>query len=175
MRGHHVVALDGMKNSNASSQNEICLISHPPAKGLLHISVPYYDDLSYVFDKDRAMGARSETFADVGSNVSNMFNDDIPLDDSHDQDIPMMYSQGVHMSPDEMFGIRAGQAKKRETEVELRVEVVKQLQDIPELQSQDRAKLMQILFRSVEAIEGFLSISTNLYWSIAIFSCKIKV
>uniref|UniRef100_A0A9I9DLI9 DUF8040 domain-containing protein n=1 Tax=Cucumis melo TaxID=3656 RepID=A0A9I9DLI9_CUCME len=179
--------------------------SHPAAKDLLHKSFPYYDDLFYVFGKDRATRARSETFADVGSNVPNMFNGDVPLDDSHDQDIPMMYSQGVHMSPDEMFGIRAGQAserkncssgskrkqgskhyetveviksaiefgndqlkaianwpkEKRATEVELRAEVMKQLQDIPELQSRDRAKLIQILFRSVEAIEGFLSIPTE--------------
>uniref|UniRef100_A0A9I9E9K3 Retrotransposon protein n=1 Tax=Cucumis melo TaxID=3656 RepID=A0A9I9E9K3_CUCME len=82
-------------------------------KGLLHKSFPYYDDLSYVFGKDRATGARSETFPNVGSNVSNMFNDTIPLGDSHDEDIPTMYSQGVHMSPDEMFGIRAGQASER--------------------------------------------------------------
>ncbi|KAL0557102.1 hypothetical protein IC582_005620 [Cucumis melo] len=135
-----------------------------------------------------------------------MFNDGVPLGDSHNQDILTIYSQGVHMSLDEMFGIRAGQAserrnyssgskrkrgsehyemvevissatefgndqlktitdwpkEKRATEVELRTEVVKQLQDIPQLRSRDRAKLMQILFRSVEAIEGFLSIPTKL-------------
>ncbi|KAL4028509.1 hypothetical protein IC575_011706 [Cucumis melo] len=180
--------------------------SHPAAKGLLHKSFPYYDDLSYVFGKDRTTGARSETFPNVRSNVSNMFNDTIPLGDSHDEDIPTMYSQGVHMSPDEMFGIRAGQASERRNcssvskrkrgseryetvevirsvmefgneqlkaiadwpkeksamEVEMRAQVVKQLQDIPKLRSQDRAKLMQILFRSLEAIEGFLSIPTEL-------------
>ncbi|KAL0536228.1 hypothetical protein IC582_025170 [Cucumis melo] len=162
--------------------------------------------MSYVFGKDRTMGARSETFADVGSNVPNMFNDTVPLGDSHDEDIPTMYSQGVHMSPDEMFRIRAGQAsdrrnctsgskrkrgseryetievimrvmefgneqlkaiadwpkEKRAIGVEMRAQVVKQLQDIPELRSQDRAKLMQILFRSLEVIEGFLSIPTKL-------------
>ncbi|KAA0043564.1 retrotransposon protein [Cucumis melo var. makuwa] len=74
--------------------------SHPTAEGLLHKSFPYYDDLSYVFDKDRATEARLETFADVGSNVLNMFNDGVPLGDSYDQDIPAMYSQGVHISPD---------------------------------------------------------------------------
>ncbi|KAA0063430.1 putative nuclease HARBI1 [Cucumis melo var. makuwa] len=152
------------------------------------------------FDLDRPTGSRSETFADVGSNVPNMFNDDVPLGDLHDQDISTMYSQRVHMSPDEMFGIHEVKQvrekivkvevrgynlreyirslmefgndqlkaianwpkEKRATEVELCVEVVKQLQDIPELQSQDRAKLMQILFRSVETIEGFLSIPLEL-------------
>ncbi|KAA0066604.1 retrotransposon protein [Cucumis melo var. makuwa] len=117
-----------------------------------------------------------------------------------------MYSQGVYMSQNEMFGIRVGQAserrncssgskrkrgsehyetvevirsamefgndqlktianwpkEKRVTEVELRAEVVKQLQNILELPSRDRAKLMQILFHSVEAIEGFLSIPIEL-------------
>ncbi|KAL0560649.1 hypothetical protein IC582_001058 [Cucumis melo] len=180
--------------------------SHRAAKGFLHKSFSYYDDLFYVFDKDQATGACLETFADVGSNMLNMFNDGVPLDDSHDKDIPTMYSQGVHMSLDEMFGTRTGQAsgrrncssgskrkrgsqhyetvkvirsvmefrndqlkaivdwskEKRATEVELHAKVVKQLQDIPELRSQDRTKLIQILFRSVEGIEGFLSIPTEL-------------
>ncbi|TYK26031.1 putative nuclease HARBI1 [Cucumis melo var. makuwa] len=151
------------------------LKSHPAAKGLLNKSFPYYDDLSYVFGKDRVTRERSDTFVNVGSNVPNVFNDDVALGDSPDQDIPMMYSQGVHMSPDEMFGIRAEVTRsvmelgndqlkaianwpkeKRAIEIELHAEVVKQLQDIPELQSRDRAKLMQIIFRSVEVIEGFL-------------------
>ncbi|TYK07962.1 retrotransposon protein [Cucumis melo var. makuwa] len=131
--------------------------SHRAAKGFLHKSFSYYDDLFYVFDKDQATGACLETFADVGSNMLNMFNDGVPLDDSHDKDIPTMYSQGVHMSLDEMFGTRTDWPKeKHATEVELHAKVVKQLQGIPELRSQDRTKLIQILFRSVEGIEGFL-------------------
>uniref|UniRef100_A0A9I9EAV6 Retrotransposon protein n=1 Tax=Cucumis melo TaxID=3656 RepID=A0A9I9EAV6_CUCME len=42
--------------------------SHPVAKGLLNKSFPHYDELSYMFGKDRATGVRAETFADVGSN-----------------------------------------------------------------------------------------------------------
>uniref|UniRef100_A0A9I9DJY0 Retrotransposon protein n=1 Tax=Cucumis melo TaxID=3656 RepID=A0A9I9DJY0_CUCME len=44
-------------------------LSHPAAKGLLNKTFPYYDDMTYVFGKDRAMEGRSETFAGVGSNV----------------------------------------------------------------------------------------------------------
>ena len=53
--------------------------SHPAAKGLLHKSFPYYDDLSHVFDKDWTIGARLETFADVRSNVPNNFMTVFPL------------------------------------------------------------------------------------------------
>ncbi|KAA0053727.1 retrotransposon protein [Cucumis melo var. makuwa] len=42
--------------------------SHPAAKGLLNKPFPYYDELTYVFDRDRATGRFAETFADVGSN-----------------------------------------------------------------------------------------------------------
>uniref|UniRef100_A0A9I9EFB9 Uncharacterized protein n=1 Tax=Cucumis melo TaxID=3656 RepID=A0A9I9EFB9_CUCME len=52
--------------------------------------------------------------------------------------------------------------EKHTMEIEMRAQVVKQLQDIPELRSQYRTKLKQILFRSLEAIEGFLSIPTEL-------------
>ncbi|KAA0065769.1 putative nuclease HARBI1 [Cucumis melo var. makuwa] len=137
--------------------------------------------LSEWLGEDQTTGARSETFVDARSNVPNMFNDGVPLSNSHHEDIPTIYSQGVHMSLDKMFGTRAevirsamefenDQLKaiadwlkeKRATEVELHAGVVKQLQDIPKLRSRDRAKLMQILFRSVEGIDGFLSIPTKL-------------
>ncbi|KAL4026609.1 hypothetical protein IC575_015045 [Cucumis melo] len=42
--------------------------SHPAAKGLLNKPFPYYDELTYVFGRDRATGRFAETFADVGSN-----------------------------------------------------------------------------------------------------------
>ncbi|KAL0545976.1 hypothetical protein IC582_015880 [Cucumis melo] len=44
--------------------------SHPAAKGLLNKSFPHYDELSYVFGKDRATGGRVESSADVRSNDS---------------------------------------------------------------------------------------------------------
>ncbi|KAA0040588.1 retrotransposon protein [Cucumis melo var. makuwa] len=42
-------------------------MSHPAAKGLLNKPFSYYDELSYVFDRDRATGRFAEMFADVGS------------------------------------------------------------------------------------------------------------
>ncbi|KAA0032341.1 retrotransposon protein [Cucumis melo var. makuwa] len=41
---------------------------HPATKGLLNKSFSYYDELTYVFGRDRATGRFPETFADVGSN-----------------------------------------------------------------------------------------------------------
>ncbi|KAA0052358.1 putative nuclease HARBI1 [Cucumis melo var. makuwa] len=43
-------------------------VNHPAAKGLLNKSFPHYDELSYVFGKDRATGGRAESSADVRSN-----------------------------------------------------------------------------------------------------------
>ncbi|KAA0056560.1 retrotransposon protein [Cucumis melo var. makuwa] len=42
--------------------------SHPAAKGLLNKPFPYYDELTYVFGRDRATGRFAETFANVASN-----------------------------------------------------------------------------------------------------------
>ncbi|TYK10971.1 retrotransposon protein [Cucumis melo var. makuwa] len=42
--------------------------SHPAAKGLLNKSFFYYDELAYVFERDRTTGRFAETFVDVGSN-----------------------------------------------------------------------------------------------------------
>ncbi|KAA0033869.1 retrotransposon protein [Cucumis melo var. makuwa] len=45
------------------AKKELFNWSHPAAKGLINKSFPYYDDLSYVFGKDHATGARIEIFA----------------------------------------------------------------------------------------------------------------
>ncbi|KAA0067395.1 retrotransposon protein [Cucumis melo var. makuwa] len=66
---------------------------------------PYYDDQSYVFGKDQATRAHLETFVDVRFNVPNNF-DGVPLGDSHDPKILMIYIQTVDMLPDEMLGTR---------------------------------------------------------------------
>ena len=41
---------------------------HSATKGLLNKPFSYYDELVYVFGRDRAMGRFTETFADVESN-----------------------------------------------------------------------------------------------------------
>ena len=81
--------------------------SHPVVKSLHNKMSPYYDDLSYVFEKDQATGARLETFADVRSNVPGRFND-FSVDDAHDPKILTMYNQGLDMPPDELIGTRLG-------------------------------------------------------------------
>ncbi|KAA0057233.1 retrotransposon protein [Cucumis melo var. makuwa] len=43
--------------------------SHPAAKGLLNKPFPYYDELTYVFGRDRATDRFAETFADVGQGI----------------------------------------------------------------------------------------------------------
>ncbi|KAA0033732.1 retrotransposon protein [Cucumis melo var. makuwa] len=42
--------------------------SHPTEKRFLNKSFPYYDELAYVFERDRMTGRFTETFTDVGSN-----------------------------------------------------------------------------------------------------------
>lgn len=44
--------------------------THPAVKGLLSRSFPFYDELSYVFKKDRATGERVESFVNIESNFS---------------------------------------------------------------------------------------------------------
>ncbi|TYK11927.1 putative nuclease HARBI1 [Cucumis melo var. makuwa] len=50
----------------------------------------------------RATGARAETFANVGSNLPRGF-EEFPANDANDLEIPMMYSQGLNMSPDKLM------------------------------------------------------------------------
>ena len=49
--------------------------THPAAKGLLNRSFLFYDELFYVFGKDRAIGARAKSFDNVESNISFGFKD----------------------------------------------------------------------------------------------------
>ncbi|KAL4011826.1 hypothetical protein IC575_028889 [Cucumis melo] len=73
--------------------------SHLAAKGLLNKLFPHYDELSYVFDKDRATGGRTESFADVGSNDPTGY-EPFATDAAWDMDFQPMYSQGLNMLPD---------------------------------------------------------------------------
>uniref|UniRef100_A0A9I9E2A2 Retrotransposon protein n=1 Tax=Cucumis melo TaxID=3656 RepID=A0A9I9E2A2_CUCME len=71
--------------------------SHPAAKGLLNKPFPYYDELTYVFGRDRATGRFAETFADVGSNELGGGYDRFDIGDGN-EDFPPMYSQGIDLS-----------------------------------------------------------------------------
>ncbi|KAL0556773.1 hypothetical protein IC582_005289 [Cucumis melo] len=70
--------------------------SHPAAKGLLNKPFPYYDELTYVFGRDRAMGRFAETFTDVGSNEPGGY-DRFDMGDGNEE-FPPVYNQGIDHS-----------------------------------------------------------------------------
>uniref|UniRef100_A0A9I9DST2 Retrotransposon protein n=1 Tax=Cucumis melo TaxID=3656 RepID=A0A9I9DST2_CUCME len=70
-------------------------------KCLMNKPFPYYDKLSYLFGKDRAMGGRMETFVDVGSNDASGYKR-FPPKDGINMDIPTMYNQEFNMSPEDI-------------------------------------------------------------------------
>ena len=75
--------------------------SHPAVKGFLNKSFSYYDELAYVFRRDRATGCFVETFTDVGSNEPDGYKGfDMP--DGNDMEFPSMYSQRIDMSQDDV-------------------------------------------------------------------------
>ncbi|KAL4029979.1 hypothetical protein IC575_008207 [Cucumis melo] len=86
--------------------------SHPAAKGLLNKSFVHYDELSYVFGKDRATGGRAESFADIGSNDPPGY-DAFAADAMPDTDFPPMYSPGLNMSPDDLMETRTARVSER--------------------------------------------------------------
>ncbi|KAL0548430.1 hypothetical protein IC582_012881 [Cucumis melo] len=83
--------------------------SHPAAKGLLNKPFPYYDELTYVFGRDRATGRFAETFADVGSNEPGGGYDRFDMGDGN-EDFPPVYSQGVDISQDDVRASRPSRA-----------------------------------------------------------------
>lgn len=64
---------------------------HPAAKCLQNKSFPYYDELSYVFEKNRVTGACVETFVDVESNVLGE-SEGFQPEDGIDMEFPTMYN-----------------------------------------------------------------------------------
>ncbi|KAL0561959.1 hypothetical protein IC582_002404 [Cucumis melo] len=88
--------------------------SHPAAKGLLNKPFPYYDELTYVFGRDRATGRFAETFADVGSNEPGGGYDRFDMGDGN-EDFPPVYSQGVDISQDDVRASRPSRASEGRT------------------------------------------------------------
>ncbi|KAL0556485.1 hypothetical protein IC582_004999 [Cucumis melo] len=86
--------------------------SHSTTKDLLNKSFPHYDELSYVFGKDRATEGQAESFANVGSNDLTGY-DAFAADAATDTDFPTMYSQGLNMSPDDLMGTRTARVSER--------------------------------------------------------------
>ncbi|KAA0060332.1 retrotransposon protein [Cucumis melo var. makuwa] len=87
--------------------------SHPAAKTLLNKPFPYYDELTYVFDRDRAMGPFAKTFADVGSNEPGGY-EGFDMTDGNEE-FPPVYSQGIDMSQDDVRASRPSRASKGRT------------------------------------------------------------
>ncbi|KAA0025957.1 retrotransposon protein [Cucumis melo var. makuwa] len=107
--------------------------SHPTAKGLLSKPFPYYDELTYVFDRDRATGQFAETFADMGFNEPSGYERfDIA---NGNEEFPPVYNQRIDMSQDDVRASRpsrvsegrtgsSGSKRKRRSQREVDVEGV---------------------------------------------------
>ncbi|KAA0050400.1 retrotransposon protein [Cucumis melo var. makuwa] len=67
--------------------------SHPAAKGLLNKPFSYYDELTYVFGRDRATSRFAETFADVGSNEPGGGYDRFDMGDGNEDFPPVLTSR----------------------------------------------------------------------------------
>uniref|UniRef100_A0A9I9EHQ6 Retrotransposon protein n=1 Tax=Cucumis melo TaxID=3656 RepID=A0A9I9EHQ6_CUCME len=157
--------------------------SHLAAKGLLNKSFVHYDELSYVFGKDRATGGRTECFADIGLNNPAGY-DAFVADAATDTDFSPMYSQGLNMSPDDLMGTRtarvserrnvlSGSKRKRPGHATDSGDIVRtaieygneQLEAIPELTLMDRCRLIRILMRNVDDMKAFLEVPDNMKYS----------
>ncbi|TYK05421.1 retrotransposon protein [Cucumis melo var. makuwa] len=74
---------------------------HPVTKGLLNKHFPYYNELSYVFERDMATSRFTKTFADVGSNKP-IGHEGFDMSDGNGLEFPSTYSQGIDMSQDDV-------------------------------------------------------------------------
>uniref|UniRef100_A0A9I9E9G1 DUF8040 domain-containing protein n=1 Tax=Cucumis melo TaxID=3656 RepID=A0A9I9E9G1_CUCME len=154
-------------------QRDLSPRSHPAAKGLLNKLFVHYDELSYVFGKDRSTGGRVESFADIGSNDPAGY-DAFAADAAPDTDFPSMYSQGLNMSPDDLMGTRIARVSERRnvssrskrkrpghaidsgnivrTAIEYENEQLNHIAEWPVLQRQDASQTRQEIIRQLEAI-----------------------
>ncbi|KAL0550165.1 hypothetical protein IC582_014668 [Cucumis melo] len=107
--------------------------SHPVGKGLLNKLFPFYDELVYVFGRDRARGRFAETFTDVGSNEPIRY-EGFDISDGN-KEFPSVYNQGINMSqedvraskPSRAFEGRVGSSRskrKRGSQQEAELEVI---------------------------------------------------
>uniref|UniRef100_A0A9I9CUT4 Uncharacterized protein n=1 Tax=Cucumis melo TaxID=3656 RepID=A0A9I9CUT4_CUCME len=73
--------------------------THPAAKGFLNKPFPHYDELSYVFEKDREIRARAEMFSDIESNVPGP-SDGVQAKNILDMEFLATCRPRMNMSPD---------------------------------------------------------------------------
>ncbi|KAA0067287.1 hypothetical protein IC582_011376 [Cucumis melo] len=147
--------------------------SNSAAKDLLNKSFPHYDELSYVFGKDRATRGQAETFMDVRLNDPAKY-EAFVADAALDTDFQPMYNQGLNMSPDELMGTRTTRVsegrfvsnrseRKRgpqaanseeviRTAIEYENEQLNRIAESPVLQRQDASQTRQEVVRQLEVI-----------------------
>ncbi|KAA0066248.1 retrotransposon protein [Cucumis melo var. makuwa] len=77
-----------------------CAFGVLKVKELLNKPFPYYDELTYVFGRDRVTGRFVETFADMGSNEPGGYERFDTTDGN--EEFPSVYSQGIDMSQDDV-------------------------------------------------------------------------
>ncbi|TYK22668.1 retrotransposon protein [Cucumis melo var. makuwa] len=85
--------------------------SHSTAKGLLNKSFVHYDELSYMFGKDRATRGRAESFVDFGSNDPAGY-DAFAADAAPDTNFSPMYSSGLNISHDDLMETRTARVSE---------------------------------------------------------------
>ncbi|KAA0055441.1 retrotransposon protein [Cucumis melo var. makuwa] len=147
--------------------------SHPAAKGLLKKSFPYYDELTYVFDRNKAMDQFAETFTDMGSNEPGGY-DRFDMGDGNEE-FPPVYSQGIDLSEDDVRASRPSRASEAldQTNEQLRqiaewperalandnhvrTEFFWILREMRELTSLDRTLLQRHLLSRMDDLRGFI-------------------
>ncbi|KAA0053511.1 retrotransposon protein [Cucumis melo var. makuwa] len=145
--------------------------SHPAAKGLLNKPFPYYDELTYVFDRDRATGRFAETFAD-GVDISQ---DDVRASRPSRASEGRTGSSGskrkrgsqrdfdveaIHLALDQtneqLKQIAEWPARNLANDNHVRTEFFRILREMPELTSLDRALLQRHLLSRMDDLRGFV-------------------
>ncbi|KAA0060132.1 retrotransposon protein [Cucumis melo var. makuwa] len=148
--------------------------SHPAAKGLLNRPFPYYDELTYVFGRDRATDRFAETFADVESNEPGGY-DKFDMGDGNEEFPPVTGSSGskrkrdsqrdldveaIHLALDQtneqLRMIAEWPARTLANDNHVRTEFFRILREMPELTSLDRALLQRHLLSRMDDLWGFV-------------------
>ncbi|KAA0047697.1 retrotransposon protein [Cucumis melo var. makuwa] len=149
--------------------------SHPGAKGLLNKSFVHYDELLYVFGKDRATGGRAESFVNIGSNdpagtlrVSehrNVSSGSKRKHPGHATDSGDIVHIAIEYGNEQLNRIVEWPILQRQDASQTRQEVVQQLEAIPELTLMDRCRLMRILMCNIDDMKAFLEVPDNMKYS----------
>ncbi|TYK00075.1 retrotransposon protein [Cucumis melo var. makuwa] len=83
------------------------------SEGTLEQTISYYNELTYVYGRDRATGRFTDTFADVGSNEPSGYGGFDMVDGN--EEFPPVYSQGIDMSQDDVRASRPSRASEGRT------------------------------------------------------------